>query len=446
MIRRILLLLVLASMPMFAVGADWPQFRGPNMNGVATEKLPAEWSAEKNLAWTAAVPGVAWSCPIVVGEKVFLTSAVAPNQPKPLSRFGGGRVAPDVVYQYQVICLDRATGKKLWEQTAVEGKPRMPTHASNTFASETPVADAERVYAYFGNTGLFCYDLAGKQLWKHDLGAFPMMNGWGTSSSPVLHDGKVFIQCDNEQESFIVAYDAKTGKEVWRQSRKEKSSWSTPYLWTTKSRTDVVAIGAERVIGYHPADGKIVWELTIGGGGQCSASPVADGEQLYVGTGMGRGRSGAGNAGTLYAVKAGATGDITPKAGEMSSTSVAWMVPKVWPAAASPLAYQGNVYLLDRNGGFLSCFDAATGKARYTKERIPNAKAFWASPWGDDGKIYCLDEDGQTHVVKAGTAFEVVRVNTLPKELYWSTPASADGAIFIRGVDHLYCVKPASAP
>jgi hypothetical protein len=459
--------------------ADWPSFRGPKGDGLpADARLPAEWAPGKNVAWKAPIPGAAWSCPIVVGDKVFVTTAVTENQRKPSSGFGGpkggggppkgggggppkggfgGGKAPDQVYQWKVVCLDRSNGKVLWEKTANEAKPRQPTHGSNTFASETPASDGERVYAYFGNTGLYCYDLAGNQLWKKDTGAYPMQFGWGTSSSPVVHDGKVYVQCDNEQKSFLAAYDAKTGDEVWRKDRTEKSNWSTPYVWRQKDRTDLVVIGSQKVIGYDPAKGDVVWELAVGGG-QSAASPTSDEERLYVGTSAmggggkggppkggggapGGGFGGFGGGGTMFAVKAGAKGDVTPKVGATASEGVAWSVTRVWPAASSPLAYQGYVYLLDRNGGMVSCFDAKTGKAAYARERIPNAKAFWASPWAHDGKVFCLDEDGQTHVLKAGPAFEVLAVNKLDKELFWATPAASDGALFVRGIDNLYCVK-----
>ena len=437
---------------------DWPQFRGPAGSGVVTDaKSPSEWGAEKNVAWKATVPGVAWSCPIVVGDKVFLTTAFSDGQPKPKGGFGGGkgggggfgtdRAAPKETYQFKVVCLDRATGKPVWEKVAKEARPTIPTHGSNTYASETPVSDGERVYAYFGMTGLYCFDLDGKELWKKDLGTFSMMAGWGTSSSPVLAGDKLFIQCDNEEKSFLTAFDKKTGKELWKVDRREKSGWSTPYVWKTKDRTDLVVIGGQKIRGYDPADGKEVWALDVGGG-QCSASPVADGERLYVGVGQGgggfgggpKGGGGTGRAGTLFAVTAGAKGEITLKGGESSGDGIAWTATKAWPGASSPLVYDGFVYVIDRNGGTISCFDAKTGKAAYTKERIPGAGAFWASPWAADGKIFCLDETGAAHVLKAGAEFEVVRVNKLGRDTYWATPAAAGGSLFIRSVDSLYCI------
>lgn len=438
---------------------DTPQFRGPGGTGVFTEaKPPSEWGTDKNVAWKAAVPGVAWSCPIVVGDKVILTTAYSQGQPKPKSGggfggggkggpgggggFGKGGGAPKETYQFKVVCLERATGKPVWEKVAKEARPTIPTHGSNTYATETPVSDGKYIYAYFGMTGLYCYDLEGKELWKKDLGSFSMMAGWGTASSPVLFGDKLIVQCDNEEKSFLVALDKKTGEQKWKVDRREKSGWATPYVWTTKERTDIVVLGSQKIRGYDPENGKEVWSLDVGGG-QCSASPTGDAHHLYVGVGQGGGGGfggggpkggGAGRAGTLFAVKAGAKGELSATEG------IAWSAPRAWPGAASPLVYDGFVYVLDRNGGTISCFDAKTGKAAYTKERIPSAGAFWASPWAADGKIFCLDETGQTHVLKAGAEFEVVRINKLGRDTYWATPIAANGALFIRSVDSLYCI------
>lgn len=479
--------------------ADWTQFRGSDGTGVSPEtNLPIEWSAKKNVAWKASVPGVAWSCPIVVGDKVFVTTAIADGQPKPGGGGGfgggrpggggtpggggrpggggfpgggggrpgggggfGGRGGPDKEYTWKVVCLNRDTGKEEWSSTAAVGKPKYGTHSSNTFATETPVTDGERVYAYFAASGtVIAYDLKGKEVWKKDIGAYPMQMNWGTASSPVLHDGKLFIQCDNEEKSFLVAFDTKTGEEKWRAKRDGKTSWSTPYVWKTKDRTDLVVIGSQEIIGYDPATGKSVWELNTGGGGQCNTSPTGTEDTLYVGTSAGGGGGGgfgggggrpggfggrpgggASLAGTLFAVKAGAKGDITPKSGESTSDGVVWSVPRAMPSAASPLVYDGLVYTFERQGGMVSCFDAKTGKAKYTKERIPGAGAFWASPWAYDNKVFAIDETGTTHVIKAGDEFEVLTKNSLDKDVFWSSPAVADGHVYIRGVDALYCIE-----
>src|SRR5262245_60343577 len=311
---------------------DWPQFRGPSASGLTTEsQLPTEWSAEKNVKWKSRIPGVGWSSPVVWGDKVFVTTAITENQVKPKAGFSGGRppggggppgggdkggrppggggpggaggrgaAPPDKVYRWEILCLDRSTGKELWNQLAIERKPTIATHSTNSFASETPVSDCERLYVYFGMTGLFCYDLAGTQVWKKDLGSFPMQMGWGTGSSPVLEGDRLFLQCDNEQKSFLVAFDKKTGSELWRIPRDERSTWSTPYVWKNKERTELVTAGTKRIRAYDPATGKVLWEFGGLSNGRCSATPVGDSERLFTGVGGGRG------TGPLFAVKAGA--------------------------------------------------------------------------------------------------------------------------------------------
>ena len=293
--RPLLALAVLLPLLADTRAADSPQFRGPDGTGVCTDaRPPAEWDAARGVAWKVAVPGVAWSCPVVVGDRVFVTTAFSPGQPKPTGGFGGGKGGgkggsggtPKATYQFKVVCLDRATGRPRWEKVAKEARPTVPTHGSNTYATETPVTDGERVYAYFGMTGLFCYDLDGKEVWAKDLGSYPMQAGWGTASSPVLAGDRLVVQCDNEEKSFLVALDETTGKELWRAGRPERSGWSTPFVWRTKGRTDLVAAGGQKVRGYDPAGGRVVWELDVGGG-QCLASPVGEAERLYVGVGQG---------------------------------------------------------------------------------------------------------------------------------------------------------------
>jgi outer membrane protein assembly factor BamB len=359
--------------------------------------------------------------------------------------FGMSRRPPDEAYRLDVCCLDRLTGKVLWQRTAYEGKPRIPTQPSNTYASETAVTDGDHLYAYFGMHGVYCYDFEGNRLWTVDLGAYPMAMGFGTGSSPVLDSGRLFIQCDNEAKSFLVALDAKTGKELWRVSRPEGSGYSTPLIWKNKMRTELVCVGSPRVRSYDPATGKQLWELG-GMSGQPKASPVADSEMLYVGTGGGPG--GFGGRGEpeaetgkrpLVAVKAGASGDITPKEGEQSPSGIAWYLPQAGPATASPLLYEGLLYVLEERNGLLSCYDAHTGKQLY-KERLPGARGFTSSPWACDGKVFCLDDSGTTHVIQAGPQFKLLGKNQL-NEMCWASAAVAGGDVFLRTIDHLYCFK-----
>jgi outer membrane protein assembly factor BamB len=359
------------------------------------------------------------------------------------------------VYRWEVYCLDAADGKVLWKRTAAEGKPATSINPTNTYATETPVTDGERVYTYFGAAGVFCYDFAGKLLWQARPGAYRTMFGHGTASSPALDGGRLFIQCDNEEKSFLLALDAKTGKELWRVDRPERTSWSSPLVWKNKVRTEVVCLGSSGVRAYDPATGKELWHLG-GLSGQPKASPVASPELLYVGVagfgmfggfnegggfpGGGRGgRGGRGGGKPLYAVKAGASGDVTLKDGTTSNEGVAWYLPQGGPSTASPLLAGGYLYVAEERGGLLNCYDAATGKRVY-KERLQGAAGFTSSPWAQGGKLFFLDDAGTTFVVQAGPRFKLLASNSLD-EMCWSSPAVAHGALLLRGVDYLYCIK-----
>jgi outer membrane protein assembly factor BamB len=269
--------------------------------------------------------------------------------------------------------------------------------------------------------------------------------GHGTASSPVLDGERLFLQVDNEEKSFVVALDRKTGDELWRVSRSERSSHCSPIVWKNKERTELVT-GGQKVRSYDPASGKVLWELNLGS--QSNASPVGNEEMVYVGTGGGggpggpggRGGAGGGGSGGLFAIKAGASGDVTPKKGETTSDGVAWSQSKGGPSAASPLVYDGYLYVLEQNGGMVSCFDAKTGKPAYQRERLASARGFWASPWAYDGKVFCLDAEGTTHVLKAGKDFEELGKNTIEGQ-FWATPALSGGTVILRGADNVYCIK-----
>lgn len=475
---------------------SWPQFRGPQSNGLPAQAgLPTEWSNDQNVYWKIDLPGVAWSQPIVWDDRIYVTTAETENQQKPnpgaggMGRgrrdegpgpgegpprrrregagpgpdgppgdgpaddrprrprgerpdgegppggrregFGGGH-PPEDLYRWKVLCLDRNTGQVVWEQLAHEGKPTIATHRTNTYASETPITDGERLYCYFGMTGLYCYDLDGKLLWSKQLGSFPMMMGWGTGSSPALDGERLFLQCDNDEASFLVALDKRTGAEQWRIDRDEKSNWSTPYIWTNKLRKELVTAGGHAMRSYDPETGKLLWELS-GVRGRCSATPVGTDELLLLGVG-----GGMGGPGPLVAIKAGASGDITPAAGESSSAGVAWITERAGPQIASPLVYENCVYVPEQRGGILGCYDLATGKEHY-RQRVEGAKGFTSSPWAYDGKVFVLDEDGQTFVLKPGPEHEVLYTNKLD-DMFWSSVAVAGDRLLLRGVESLYCI------
>ena len=253
-----------------ALAENWSQFRGTNANGVVSEgELPVTWGPDDHVLWKVSLPGNGWSQPIVWGERIFVTTAETDNQAKPDPKFTtpniGEKAPTDVSYRWKVLCLDAASGKTLWDRTARDGQPTIPTHRNNTYASETPATDGERVVAYFGMTGVYCYDFAGNLLWTRDLGTHPTMFGWGTGSSPILFGDKVYIQCDNDEASFLVALDKRTGKDVWRVDRDEQTNWSTPYIWKNKNRTELVTAGGSKFRSYDPESGKLLWSMTGSG-------------------------------------------------------------------------------------------------------------------------------------------------------------------------------------
>ncbi len=421
-------------LPLPSLAQDWPQFRGPDSDSLtAVSGLPDEWGPETHIAWKARVPGRGWSSPIVWGDRVFITTAVEEQAPTTSDRRVKGGL-----YRWEVHCFDLESGKTLWTRVAHRGEPRIATHQGNTYASETPVTDGRRVYAYFGMTGLFAYDFDGNLVWKKDLGAYPTEADWGTSSSPVIlaHGDRLFLQIDSIEDSFLVALDTETGNEVWRVNRDEGSNWSSPIIWKNRVRTELVANG-RRVRSYDPGTGDLLWEMGIGGG-RCSSSPTGDDERLYFGS-----EARPDGGGFLFAVKAGAAGDITPRDGETKSAGVLWTQENAGPPMASPLVYRGLVYVLKRRTGIVTAFDAKTGEEIY-KKRLKGAPGFWASPWAYDGKVFCLDATGTAHVLRAGPDFELLGTNPLDEES-WASPALTGRGLVLRGVRHLYGIRHSTA-
>jgi outer membrane protein assembly factor BamB len=339
----------------------------------------------------------------------------------------------DAVYNFDVICVNIDTGEELWKQTAYKGKPRYRTHRDNNYAPETMVTDGKHVFAYFGMTGVYCYDMEGNLVWEADLGNYPMQGNWGTSSSPCLYNGNLYLQIDNEEDSFLAALDAKTGNEIWRKSRDEKSNWGTPVIWKNSQRNELVVQGL-KTRSYNPENGDLLWELDMQGGRNIT-SPTAEGDILVVGNEERRGKGGV-----LFGIKAGASGDISLKEDENANEFVIWSAPKSGIAMATPVIYKGLIYVLDRRRGQIVCYNIENGNTVYPATEIDDAAAFWASPWAFDDKIYCLDEKGVTHVIKAGEAFELLGKNKLD-DIFWASTAIANESYVFRGEKGLYCVK-----
>jgi len=460
----LLLVAVAGTAPHAAGPTDWPQFRGANGAGVADgSKLPREWSTTKNVAWVASVPGRGWSSPIVWRDRVYVTSAVNSGQFKQPSTgiYGNDYVAelqkqglPDEeinkrviardieltseveAVSYVLMAIDANTGKVVWQQEAHKGKPFGGRHRKNTYASETPATDGERLYASFGgNVGLFCYSMDGKLLWKKTWTPQPIYLDFGTASSPIVHEGRVYQLIDTQEESQLTALDAKTGQQIWSSSRttleaRMGSGWSTPFIWTTPQRTEIVTIGRGMAISYG-LDGKELWRLR--GMTQATPSPVAGGGLLFVGSGS----QGEANR-PLFAIKPGGTGDISLKPGETSGPFVAWFQPRATGYTGSPLFYRGRLYAINDNG-IMQVFDAATGRELYKARVGGTGNTFSSSPFASDGHVYAVTEDGVTVVFKDGEEYAELGRNDLG-EMSLASPAVDASSLFIRTQTRLYRV------
>ncbi len=310
--------------PLVALASDavWPQFLGPGSRAVSTNaNLPNRWSASENVAWKRQISGRGWSSPIAWGKRVFLTTVVgqgdAEMPQKGLYRGGENPHVSPSEHQWKVLCLDLLSGKVLWERLVHRGRLPAPTHVKNSYASETPVTDGERVYAYFGNVGLFCLDLEGRPVWSKLLPPHAMRHGWGTAASPVLHGDRLYVVNDNEGQSYLLALDKRSGKQVWRADRDEKSNWSTPYVWENEQRTEIVTPGTDKVRAYD-LRGKLLWWFK-GMSGITIATPYADRGLLYVSSGFV-----ADKQRPLYAIRPGANGDISLAPDRTSNSAIAW--------------------------------------------------------------------------------------------------------------------------
>jgi outer membrane protein assembly factor BamB len=420
-----------------AAETNWPQFRG-NRSAVAEGvKIPDTWSITQNVAWKTEVAGRGWSSPVVWGDKIFVTAVVREGNNK-LPRKGlyiadvVGKT-PSGVHEWKVYCLDIGTGKILWEKTAHKGKAPGAVHVKNSFATETPVTDGKRLYVSFGNLGLFCYDLAGKQLWSRPYSSHKTRYGWGPAASPVLHKDRVYVVNDNEEKSFLAAIAAVTGKEIWRVPRPEKSNWATPLIWENALRTEIVTAGSDKVRSYS-LDGKPLWEL----GGMSSIAiptPSAAHGLLYVSSGY----IGDFLHRPVFAIKPGATGDISLAAGETKNNFIVWCQKMAGPYNPSPVVLGDYLYVL-YDKGLLACYEAKTGKLVYKRKRLEGANAFTASPVAANGKLYCLSEDGDTYVIQAGPEFKVLAKNRLD-EMSLATPALVGDSLLIRTASKVYRIR-----
>lgn len=463
MIRVIVLLVAFLCVACaFAGDPEWPGFRGPSSNPSAiNSNLPDKWSKTSNIEWTATLPGLGWSSPIVAGRNIFLTTVTTDGkakQPQVGTSYSNDYVAElmkqglkekellerlnardfelpnEVSLHYFLYSIDLDTGKTNWKREFHSGHPPGGRHRKNSFSSETPVTDGNRVYVYINNLGLFAYDLDGKQVWNTPLENFPTILDFGPASSPTLVNDIVIIVNDNEKEQFIAAFDKNTGKQVWRTQRSihvkgsdRQTGWSSPYIWRNSERTEIVTIGPGLAISYD-LEGKELWRL----GGMSPMpipSPFAYDGLLYLNGGTSK---------ALAAIKPGAAGDLTTAEGAKLNDFVAWLQPKGGTYLPTELAYDGGLYVLSHTGIFTR-FDAKTGIQTY-KARIGEGGDFTSSPWGYNGKIFCLNEEGKAFVIRAGDKYELLDSNDL-NEMALATPALIGDRLILRTENHLYSVR-----
>jgi outer membrane protein assembly factor BamB len=415
-----------------ATGENWPQWRGPGGQGVSAEtQVPTDWGPDRNIVWKAELPGTGMSSPIVWGDRIYLTAViegdVVPGQRAVKHRQGQEQdwihpdsVAGDRKHTFKVVALDATSGKILWDRTAYEGTVFDARHRRSSFAGPTPVTDGVMVYAYFGPEGLYAYDAKGNLAWKA-VTPFATL-GLGTGTSPVLYENLVIIQRDedNGDHSALVAYDKKSGKEVWNTKRTVEISWSTPVLVQSGGRTELVTNGNELIIAYDPASGTEIWRTT---GVQSNAihTPLV-GHGLVILT-----------AG--YPVKK----VIAIRPGTVPEAQrVAWEYSRGTGYVISNILYGDYLYLFTDNG-IVTCLDPRTGAVTYEGGRIPVPARFMGSPVAFGGLVAMTSEEGDTFMLKAGPAHEIVRTNSVNEPVY-SSPAIANGRIYIRSDRHLFAI------
>ena len=405
--------------------SNWPHWRGPNGNGLVDGgNPPLEWSEEKNIRWKVPIPGLGHATPIVWGDRIFVQTAV-PTDKVAGSSGGGGRAAPTNLFQYKVLALDRRSGKTVWEKTVREAHPHEGMHRTASFASCSGITDGEHLYAYFGSQGLYCLDMNGNLKWEKDLGKYWSRSAFGEGASPAIYDNTLVINWDHEGDSFIVALDKKTGRELWRNERDEVTSWSSPLPVEHDGKRQVIVSASRRTRSYDLETGALIWECG-GLGTNVIPTPVHADGVVYVTSGHG---SPAMQAISLDRAK----GDIS------ASDSVLWTIHRDTPYVSSPLLYGDKLYFLKNRRAILSCYNAKTGEAFFGPKRLEGIGNIYASPIGVKDRIYIADLDGKTLVVRNSPEFETLAINTLDEGMA-ASPVVVDDAIYLRGRSHLYCI------
>ena len=401
--------------------------------------MPEVWSETENVVWMTDIPGLGWSSPVVWDDHIFVTTAISSGEertPRPGLYDPGadyGATRSSASHRWLVYDLDFSTGAVRWVRELGLAVPGIERHIKNSFASETPVTDGERLYVYFGTIGLVAaLELDGEVAWTRELGVYNGRQRFGTAASPALHDDRLYVVNDNTTQSFLVAFEASSGEEVWRVERDEVENWSSPFIWENELRTEIVTAGRRQIRSYD-LNGGLLWELS-GMTVNVVPTPFAQDGLVYISSGYP-----GGMPRPVYAIRAGASGDISLRPGQNGNDFVVWYQPRLGTYNTSALVYDGAYYtLLDR--GFLLSHDARTGREIYGRTRVKPGSGFTASPWAYNGRIFLLGEDGDTFVVRAGSEFELLRTNSL-NEMALATPAVVRGSLILRTQSKLYRIS-----
>ena len=437
-------LLALAALPgnnaADATGANWPQFRGPSAGGLGSGAPPTEWNVAsgKNILWETAIPGLGHSSPVVWGDRIFVTSAVPASGESSLKVGLYGDIAPvkgEPAQSFNVYCLNRKSGKILWERVAASGPPKIMRHPKSTHANPTPATDGKHLVVFFGSEGLFTYNLDGKLLWTKDFGVldagFYMASGaqWGFASSPVIHGNMVIIQADVQKGSFVAALDIKTGKEIWRTPRNDVPTFGSPsvvpYTAGGAKGWQVVVNGWKHIGGYDLTTGKELWSLK-GGGDIPVPTPVFEDGLVVITNAHGKGRP-------IYAIRSDAAGDITD-----SKSAIAWTEPRGGNYMQTPLLDNGLGYFCF-DSGVLSVYKMATGERQYQQRLGGGTSGFTSSPVAAGGHLYITNEEGHSYVLALGPEYKLLAESEIG-ETVMATPAISDGVLYVRGGKHLFAI------
>lgn len=412
--------------------ANWPHWRGPAHTGATTADVPLTWSDTANVAWKLELPGRAFSTPVIWGDRLFLTNAIPTGKKSTdgasagRGRAGGGAGAGEE-HRLQVLAVDRASGKIVWERTAATATPHEGYHRQyGSFASNAPATDGQRVYAFFGSRGLYVFDLDGKPLWQKDLGLkMTMRLAFGEGSGTVVHDGRVYLQFDHEEAGFVVALNAADGKEIWRAPRMENSSWSTPLVVEHGGKKQLVVSADTKVKAYDIDTGAVVWEVA-GIGTNPIPQPIQFRDTVILMSGYRNPK--------LMAVRLGRTGDLT------GTDAIVWETTRGTSYTATPALHDGRLYIIADNG-MMSVFDAATGTPHYLQQRLPKPYNFKASPLVVNDRVYLATEEEDVVVVKTGNQFEILATNTLTGQSFIASPIALGRDLYLRSRTHLFRIS-----